>query len=82
MVVNYIDPEDGQGIQMFFDQAEVSLGTHKNTFSRSAGDGRIVVGKYYTELDQDYASVMIDELIFFNKTLTNYEIEALYNNVG
>ena len=45
--------------------------------SFSAGEGSIVVGRYYTDQDKNYASVMVDELIFFNHSLTLEEIKAL-----
>ena len=41
----------------------------------------LYVGRYTTDLDRirDYASVMVDELIFFNQALSNDDIDALYN---
>ena len=41
------------------------------------GDGKIVVGKWYTNLDLDYAAVQVDELIFFNHSLILGEINAV-----
>ena len=94
LVLNYIGPNDGAGIKMYINGAEVARDTTKDTHPRpagteeesdttkyggsySAGDGRIVVGRYYTNQDRYYASVQVDELLFFNQTLTAAEIEAL-----
>ena len=42
-----------------------------------AGDGRIVVGRYFTDYDNFYADIEVDELIFFNKSLTIGEVQLL-----
>ena len=80
VVLNYIGPNDGQGIRMFIDGAEVSSDTTKSVGGYSAGDGRIVVGRFATDLDRDYASVMVDELIYFNAALTSTEVQLIYNS--
>ena len=53
--------------------------TTKAPSARPPGDGRIVVGRRYTDRDQQYSSVQVDELIFFNKALTTTDIALLYN---
>ena len=45
--------------------------------SHIPGDGRIVIGRRFSELDSNYASVQVDELLFFNQALTFTEINAL-----
>ena len=57
--------------------------TTKSEFHRpiSSGDGRIVVGREVTNLDGGYASMEIDELIFFNNALSTTDIKLLYNAV-
>ena len=47
-----------------------------------AGDGRIVVGRRFTNDDNHYTTVMVDELLFFNQTLSNDTIDFLYTSVG
>ena len=76
IVVNYIGPDDGQGIRVY--GIEVAGSTTRDV-TCSAGDGRIVVGRCYIDEDMRYASVEIDELIFFNKALSTTDIERLYN---
>ena len=81
IVLNYIGPNNGQGIRIFVDGAEVRSDTDKvlpiNPYS--AGDGRIVVGRRFTGTDEKYARVQIDELIYFNQALKESEIASLYN---
>ena len=50
------------------------------SYSRS-GDGRIVVGRAHTDQDKLYASVLVDELLFFNQALINDDINKLYTSV-
>ena len=68
---------------MFIDGAEVANDTTKYTWlqTQPAGDGRIVVGRIYTDKDERYTSLQLDELIFFNKALSTTDITAMYNAV-
>ena len=47
----------------------------------SSGNGRVVLGRYYTDKDdpRDYVSGSVDELMFFNTKLSDSDIEALVN---
>ena len=54
---------------------------NKEVYTNSAGNGQIVVGKFRPEEDRNYASVELDELLFFNTTLTQDDIEALNAHV-
>ena len=76
IVFNYIGDDDGQGIRVY--GMEVVSDATRDV-ARSAGDGRIVVGRRWTDQDTYYASMEIDELIFFNKALSTTDIELLYN---
>ena len=51
--------------------------TAKGEGTYPAGDGRIVVGRYSTKSDSFYASVEVDELTFFIRSLTLDEITSL-----
>ena len=79
-MVNYIGPSDGEGVSIYYDGAEVASDTTKSAKSKPAGDGRIVVGRRYTKKDCDYASVEVDELIYFNDSLTSDEVQSFYNS--
>ena len=52
----------------------------RTSYSHSPGDGRIVVGKLFIENDTNYASVQVDELLFFNRSLSETEITMLANS--
>ena len=77
--MNYIGPADGQGITVYTDGSLQGNDTSKYTRSWAAGDGRLVIGRWYTDRDQRYASVAVDELTLWNRTLTLQEIQAVYN---
>ena len=79
LTLNYIRYEDGQGIRMYYDGREVASDTTNFGGTYSAGDGRIVVGRIFTDRDENYASIQVDELIYFNKALTTTDIKLLYN---
>ena len=79
VTLNYIGPENGQGIRIYLDGTEVGSRTTKTVLARVAGDGRIVVGRRFTNQDMDYANVQVDELNFFNQSLTSAEVQSIYN---
>ena len=79
-VLNYLGPGDNEGIQMFFDGVEMERDMTQSGGPFSAGDGRIVVGRRFTDQDKLQASIAVDELIFFNQSLTVDDIEALYQS--
>ena len=79
VVLNYFGTGDDEGISGYYDGREVARDTKESTKDYSAGDGRIVVGRLYTNSDEKYASVMVDELMFFNQSLSDVEIEMIYN---
>ena len=79
-MLNYIGSNDGEGIRIYFNEQEVGSDTTNITTTHSAGDGRIVVGRYYTNQDQNYASVQVDELIYFNAALTTDDVRSIYNS--
>ena len=81
IVLNYIGPNEGEGTRVYYNAAEVASDTTKSEKTYPTGDGRIVVGRYYTDEDRYYMSMQIDELIFFNKTLSTTDIKHLYNAV-
>ena len=42
------------------------------------GDGRIVLGRAYSEVDDFYTSMTIDELVFYNDVILPADIFQLY----
>ena len=84
VVLNYIGANDeDDGIVIFIDGEKVGSETDKILFSESlpTGDGRIVVGRKHTDGNWGYASVQVDELIFFNQSLTREKVPLLSTGV-
>ena len=79
VVLNYIGPNDGEEIRIYYDGKEVASDITKQEGPFSSGVGRIVVGRLHTDEDKSYASVQVDELIFFNSSLTLVEVKLLFN---
>ena len=81
VVLSYIRPNDGEGIRIYYDGAEVTSDISKNGGPNKAGDGRTVVGRRYIDRDSGYVSVQFDELIYFNAALTDTDVHLIYNSV-
>ena len=77
IVLNYIGPNDDEGIRVYYNGAEVANDTTKSEKTYPTGDGRTVVGRYYTDQDRYYMNMQIDKLIFFNKALSTNDIKLL-----
>ena len=75
---NYIGPNNGQGISIFMNGELVNKTTDKLVAGPFPDvDGKIVVGRIFTNIDDYYASMQVDELILFNHPLMLDEIAAL-----
>ena len=79
-MLNYKGPNNGEGITLYINRAEVKSDTTKYTgLSYSPGDGRIVVGRRFTQDDGYYITAEVDELIYFNAALTDDHVQSIYN---
>ena len=81
IVMNYMGPNDNEGTRVYYNGQELMIDVRSDDSGFSAGDGRIVIGRLLTSLDDFYRSIMVDELIFFNRPLSTSEIEMIYNAV-
>ena len=80
VVLNYFGPEEGtQGIRVYLDGELEATDTWKSGNPKEPGDGRLVVGRLYSDIDDTYASVGADELLLFNQKLDDQEIMSLKN---
>ena len=77
LLLNYIGPNNGQGIRIYYDGVEVGSADTKKRKTSTGGNGRIAIGRLYYDLDDVYDSVQVDELLFFNEALTEAEIKLL-----
>ena len=75
LVLNFISPLEG--FKVYNDGAEVNRTIRNFQDTYNIRDSRIVIGRSFTEVDEDYASVEVDELLFFNEALTEPEINLL-----
>ena len=76
-MLNYIGPNNGQGIRFYFDGVQVANDTSKRSTTTFAGDGRVILGKQGINADARYVSVDVDELLFFNETLSDQSIQDM-----
>ena len=82
VVLNYIGPDNGQGIRIYHSGVLTMTEDTKTYFTPLSGHGRVAVG-----MDGDcghgwvYAGVDMDELLFFNKMLSDQEIMDIKNMV-
>ena len=81
VVLNYIGPNNGEGIAIYCDGEEVASDTIKSVQTIQARDGRVVAGRFQTDEDKSYTSVQVDELIFFNHFLESAEITVLHKAI-
>ena len=79
VVLNYIGPDSGQGIQIYLDgvHTKSDLESAKTTYTRTLGDSKVVLGRRYADQDKDYASVEIDDLVLFNSNIDIIQIQML-----
>ena len=66
---SFAGPDEGEGIQIYHNTLLVGNDTIKTALSKTDGKRKIVIGRSFTEVDSinSYASVQVDELLFFNK---------------
>ena len=77
-MLNFIGPNEGQGIAVYNDAVQIGHGTRKlGSGGDVPADGRIVLGRFYIERNNGYTSVYIDELYFYNHCLAEDEIIRL-----
>ena len=54
----------------------------RNDGFNRGGDGRIVIGRSFTEVNDFYTTMEMEELVIFNKFLTYEQIEQIRNVVS
>ena len=64
LVLNYIGSGSGEGIRVFYNGGQVASDTTSWGYIRHAPNGRIVIGRVYTDYSIYYSSVQVDELAF------------------
>ena len=82
VVVNYCGPNNGEGFNTYFNGELAYSDTTVEEEASKPGDRRIVIGRSFTEVDNYYTSMAIDEMLMLNKILTEQEIKCLYGAKG
>lgn len=79
-VLNYLGPEpEVGGISVYNDNAFVGSQPDSISLESSPGTSDVVLGRRYTDEDNYYTSLQVDELMFFNRNLSASDIKAFYN---
>ena len=76
IVLNFIGPNNGQGIRVYVNGAEAASDTTKTSRLRNPADGRVYMGNSALE---KYTSVDVDELLFFNYMLSDQQVMLIKN---
>ena len=65
-------------LKVYYDGSH--YGTHNEASSRETPtrSSRVIVGRAFTDQDDTYSSVELDELLFFNRALEEHHVQALY----
>ena len=74
ITVDFLGPEDGQGIRIYRNGLQDASDDSTYSITVDTGDDITVVGRYYTNQDNYYTSLEIDELAFFNAKLSEDQI--------
>ena len=66
-----------QDVRIYHNGTEVGHASENLDNRYTHGSGRIVVGRRFIDSNRNYATVQVDELLFFNQHLTTSQITAL-----
>ena len=67
-----------QGITVYHDGSKIGTDTDKTSFTTSAGNGRVEVGRRVLPSGTYYASTYVDEIKMYNRQLSESEIQNMY----
>ena len=81
IVLNYIGPQDGERIRVYYNGVQTGNDTTKDPFGFSPGHGRVVIGRFPTDFDGQNGGVNINELLFFNRRLSDQDVQAISNMI-
>ena len=67
-------------LSAYINTQEVLKDSTKVPKDTASGDGRIVLGRAFSEIDDFYTSMAVDEVVFYNEWLDPSEIDELFRN--
>ena len=77
IVLNYLGRVSGQGIRIYYNGVLTGSDTTSHSGTFSDGPGRVLVGRWAERHAGDFAGVDLDEILMFNESLTQLEINTL-----
>ena len=77
MVLVFHGPSEGQGISVYHDGVLVKNDPTKIVTNYSENSGIVIIGKLQTDSNEDFGSIMVDELMFWDRQLLAEEITAI-----
>ena len=78
LVVVYLGPNNVQGLVVYVNGTKEVTDTIMYRVANHPGNGKLIIGRRYTDWDHNYTSVAVDELTLWNRALSAQEIENLY----
>ena len=79
LVLNYLGPDPDHGVDIYQYGEDLMIDDNIVPNTSPSGTGVVVIGKSSPKADRGYSSIMVDEVMFFNRKLTMDEIGILYN---
>ena len=77
IVVNFIGTGEDQGVRIYYNGVLVTTNIGTTSLYTPLSSAQIAIGRLFTDLDAEYGTFDIDELIFFNEALNASEIAVL-----
>ena len=77
VVLNYLGPGAGEGIRVYYDGTLTGNDDTERLMTFPAGVGKVALGRLYTDRNGNYPGVDVDELMFFNESLSVQQIMIL-----
>ena len=79
-MVNFYGIEDEGVFTMYLNGVKAGRPRHTTASNHYAeGSGEVVVGRLHPSKDEMYSSIMVDELIFYNRKLCAEELQDLFD---
>ena len=68
---------EGQGFSVYHDGSLIKHDSTKAPKNHTESSGTVIIGKRHKDRDEDYGSVMIDKLTFWDGQILPEEIQAI-----
>ena len=79
LVLNYNNTNYGDEMTVYLDGVLAQTYTLRFGGTASVKGGKAVIGRCLANYDGGHASVVVDEMTFWNRNLSPQEIQAMYN---